>query len=399
MPSHSASETPPPPPMALGALFERGAAPMRGIVSADNIWGRRVMVTGAGGSIGSELVRQISRLAPARLSMVDSNEFNLYQVSYDIEHGRSVKHWSACICDVRDETAMRRLFVREAPQIVFHTAALKHVPLLEKHNVVEAVLTNVLGTKITLDLCTASGTDFIAISTDKAVNPSSQMGLTKRVAEIYVHDCALHHPEARTSLVRFGNVLGSSGSVVPLFRKQIENGGPVTVTHPEMTRYLMTIEEAVRLTLAAASIPQRDFKLYVLDMGEPVRIFDLAVDMIRRAGKLPFVDIDIAIVGIRQGEKLREELSYPWETLTPTVVSGVRAATPAFDPHPKLQKIAELLAAAQARDANWVKRMLIEIVPEYEPERRDGAGPAGARGRNQRLRQSRNGGRSTAIFA
>ena len=140
---------------------------------------------------------------------------------------------------------MRHLFLRESPEIVFHAAALKHVPLLEEHNVVEAVLTNVLGTKIVMDLCASTGADFIAISTDKAVNPSSQMGLTKRVAEIYIHDRALRHPDARVSLVRFGNVVGSSGSVVPLFRKQIEAGGPVTVTHPDMTRYLMSIEDAV----------------------------------------------------------------------------------------------------------------------------------------------------------
>ena len=203
-------------------------------ISTESIWGRRVLVTGAGGSIGSELVKQISGLAPARLSMVDSCEFNLYQVSYAIERERKVKNWSACICDVRDEASMRHLFLRESPEIVFHAAALKHVPLLEEHNVVEAVLTNVHGTKVTMDLSASIGSDFIAISTDKAVNPSSQMGLTKRIAEIFIHDRAVRHPASRVSLVRFGNVLGSSGSVVPLFRKQIEAGGPVTVTHPEM---------------------------------------------------------------------------------------------------------------------------------------------------------------------
>ena len=261
------------------------AASFRQAVSAEGVWGRRVLVTGAGGSIGSELVKQISRLAPKRLCLVDSCEFNLYQVSYALERERPVKNWSACICDIRDEIAMRHLFLRESPEIVFHAAALKHVPLLEEHNVVEAVLTNVLGTKVVMDLCASTGADFIAISTDKAVNPSSQMGLTKRVAEIYIHDRALRHPDARVSLVRFGNVVGSSGSVVPLFRKQIEAGGPVTVTHPDITRYLMSIEDAVRLTLAAASLPQAGFALYVLEMGKPVRIFDLAVEMIRSRGK------------------------------------------------------------------------------------------------------------------
>ena len=343
------------------------ATSFRQAVSAEGIWGRRVLVTGAGGSIGSELVKQISKLAPKRLCLVDSCEFNLYQVSYALERERPVKNWSACICDIRDEIAMRHLFLRESPEIVFHAAALKHVPLLEEHNVVEAVLTNVLGTKIVMDLCASTGADFIAISTDKAVNPSSQMGLTKRVAEIYIHDRALRHPDARVSLVRFGNVVGSSGSVVPLFRKQIEAGGPVTVTHPDMTRYLMTIEDAVRLTLAAASLPQAGFALYVLEMGNPVRIFDLAVEMIQLAGKRPFVDIDVAFVGVRPGEKLHEELSYAWERLSPTTVMGVRSASPDFDPRPKLRKIDELMAAAQARDCDWIKRVLTQIVPEYAP--------------------------------
>ena len=343
------------------------ATSFRQAVSAEGIWGRRVLVTGAGGSIGSELVKQISKLAPKRLCLVDSCEFNLYQVSYALERERPVKNWSACICDIRDEIAMRHLFLRESPEVVFHAAALKHVPLLEEHNVVEAVLTNVLGTKIVMDLCASTGADFIAISTDKAVNPSSQMGLTKRVAEIYIHDRALRHPDARVSLVRFGNVVGSSGSVVPLFRKQIEAGGPVTVTHPDMTRYLMTIEDAVRLTLAAASLPQAGFALYVLEMGKAVRIFDLAVEMIRLAGKRPFVDIDVTFVGVRPGEKLHEELSYAWERLSPTTVVGVRSASPDFDPRLKLRKIDELMAAAQARDCDWIKRVLTQIVPQYAP--------------------------------
>jgi FlaA1/EpsC-like NDP-sugar epimerase len=336
-------------------------------ICAESVWGRRVMITGAGGSIGSELVRQVSRAAPAHISLVESCEFNLYQIEYAISQGRAMKNLSASICDIRDHRAMQRLFLRERPDIVFHAAALKHVPLLETENVVEAVLTNVLGTKQVVDLCVACGADFVGISTDKAVNPTSQMGLTKRAAEIYVHDCARRQRERRISLVRFGNVLGSSGSVVPLFNQQIAAGGPVTVTHPDMVRYLMSIEDAVRLSLAAGSIPQKEFTIYVLDMDEPVRILDLAIRMIKAAGKRPFVDIDIAIVGVRPGEKLREELSYPWETLTPTSIPGVQAATPDFDPGPHLRKIEELLAAAQARDVAWVKRVLVEIVPQFQP--------------------------------
>jgi FlaA1/EpsC-like NDP-sugar epimerase len=341
----------------------------RPTLSAEGVWGRRVLVTGAGGSIGSELVKQISRLAPKRLCLVDSSEFNLYQISYALEQERPRKNWEAHICDIRDEVAMRHLFLREAPEIVFHAAALKHVPLLEEHNVIEAVLTNVLGTKMVMDLSASIGADLVAISTDKAVNPSSQMGLTKRVAEIYIHDRALRHPDTRVSLVRFGNVVGSSGSVVPLFRKQIDAGGPVTVTHPDMTRFLMSIEDAVRLTLAAASLPQIGFALYVLEMGKPVRIFDLALEMICRAGMRPFVDVDVSFIGVRPGEKLHEELSYPWERLSPTPILGVRSAAPDFDPRPKMRKITELIAAAQARDGGWVRRALAEIVPEYAPSK------------------------------
>lgn len=333
--------------------------------SQSSVRGRRVLVTGAGGSIGSQLVAQIARCEPERLCLVDSCEFNLYQAGRAMERSPSSLSWSPCIADIRDEVAMRHLFISEKPDIVFHAAALKHVPLLEDNNVVEAVRTNVLGTKIVLDLCAATGAEFVMISTDKAVNPSSQMGLTKRVAEIYVHDRALRYPEARMSLVRFGNVMGSSGSVVPLFRSQIEAGGPVTVTHPEMTRYLMSIEEAVRLTLAASSLLQRGYTLYVLEMGEPVRIFDLAVEMIQRSGKRPFIDIDVQFVGVRPGEKLHEELNYPWERLQPTIIPGVRSAIPDFDPRPRLRHIDELLAAANAHDSHWVKRALIQTVPEF----------------------------------
>ncbi len=329
------------------------------------VFGRRVMVTGAGGSIGSVLVAQIVAQRPSHLSMVDSCEFNLYRVGYAVEHCHPGFSWTARICDVRDEAAMRHLFLKEKPEIVLHAAALKHVPLLEDDNVVEAVRTNVLGTKITLDLSCAFGADFLMISTDKAVNPSSCMGASKRVAEVYVHDRSKRFTDIRASVVRFGNVLGSSGSVVPLFQKQIEEGGPVTVTHPEMTRFLMTIDDAARLTLTAASLPQDGFSVYVLDMGEPVRIFDLAVHMIKQNGLRPFKDIDIKFVGIRPGEKLMEELSYDWETLAPTAAAGVRSASPNFNPQSKLRSIDALLAAAEAHHAGDVKAAMFDIVPEF----------------------------------
>jgi O-antigen biosynthesis protein WbqV len=350
-------------------MFGEGALNRRPAGKADSIHsgisGRRVLVTGAGGSIGSELVAQIARFAPAHLTLLDACEFNLYLVSYAISRNHPDLSVSPRICDVRDEMAMRHLFLQEKPEIVFHAAALKHVPLLEDRNVVEAVRTNVLGTKISLDLCCAFGADFVMISTDKAVNPSSCMGLTKRVAEVYVHDRASRFPGSRASLVRFGNVLGSSGSVVPLFQKQIEAGGPITITHPRMSRFMMTIDEAVRLTLAASSLPQNGFSLYVLDMGRPIRIVDLAIEMIKRAGLRPFVDIEIEFVGVRPGEKLHEELNYDWEVLRPTDIGGVRTAVPVFDSAPKLQLIDNLLAAASAHDETWVKQALVDIVPEY----------------------------------
>jgi O-antigen biosynthesis protein WbqV len=344
------------------------------------------MVTGAGGSIGSELVRQITSRGPARLCLVDSCEFNMYRIAYWLEQNAPADLWSADIGDVRDMAAMRHAFLAERPEIVFHAAGLKHVPLLESHNVVEAVLTNVLGTKTIVDLCCATGTDFVMISTDKAVHPVCNMGLTKRAAEIYVLDRSRRFPESRMSLVRFGNVIGSTGSVVPLFQRQIAKGGPVTVTHPEMTRYLMTIEDAARLVLASASLPQEGCALYVLDMGEPVRILDLAIDMIKGAGRRPFTDIDIQFVGMRPGEKLREELHYPWEDLGRTRVKGVRAASLSFNTRARLRAIDELLAAAEARDEFWVRRALAGVVHEHSEARqleldvRPGAGPVAPEG-------------------
>lgn len=349
-----------------------GCAPIIG----DSIRGRRVLVTGAGGSIGSELVTQIAATGPARLCLLDACEYNLYQIGHTLNRARPEFPWNARIGDIRDETSMRHLFLRERFDIVFHAAALKHVPLLEDDNVVEAVRTNVLGTKIAFDLCCAFGSDFVMISTDKAVNPSSRMGLTKRAAEIYVHDRAMRFPNIRASLVRFGNVLGSSGSVVPLFQKQIAAGGPVTITHPKMTRFLMTIDDAVRLTLMASSLPQSGFSLYVLDMGEPVRILDLAVEMIERAGFKPFKDIKIQFVGVRAGEKLHEELSYDWEVLQPTIAPGVRAATPRFHPEQKLQWMDALFAAADSRDEERAKQALTDLVPEYVGAKKGGGGQA-----------------------
>jgi O-antigen biosynthesis protein WbqV len=327
------------------------------------------MVTGAGGSIGSELVLQIAASRPASLIMVEHSEFNLYEIEATLSNSNLALDRHALLADVRDQSTMRCIFRKHLPEMVFHAAALKHVPLLEnEHNLIEAVRTNVVGTKIVADLCCVYGSDFILVSTDKAVNPSSGMGLTKRVAEVYVHALSKRYPEVRLGQVRFGNVLGSSGSVVPLFRRQIAQGGPVTITDPEMTRYLMTIKEAVGLTLSAADIQQDEagYSCYVLDMGEPVKIIDLAKQLIRQSGLRPGKDIALQIIGIRPGEKLHEELSYAWEKLEETEVEGVRRARPQFDPLKLSAHIEHLLYAAKARDGAGVCNAVAMIVPEFK---------------------------------
>jgi FlaA1/EpsC-like NDP-sugar epimerase len=338
------------------------------VASHESVHDRVVMVTGAGGSIGSQLVQHIAASRPAKLILVDHSELNLYEVGCALEESRLRVETKNLIMDVRDQQTLRHVFVKQDPEIVFHAAALKHVPLLEnEHNLVEAVRTNVLGSKNVADLCSSHGASMVMISTDKAVNPSSVMGLTKRVAEIYVHGKALRHPYSSFLQVRFGNVFGSSGSAVPKFKKQIAKGGPVTVTHPEMTRYLMSINDAVDLTLSAADLHGvgNGFGLYILDMGQPVKIVDLARSLIEQAGLRPGVDIPIEFIGIRPGEKLHEELRYYWETSEPTCIEGVTRSRPMFEPNGRLKLIEALLHYAAAHDGPQVKHLLTQIVPEY----------------------------------
>lgn len=334
-----------------------------------NLTGRRVMITGAGGSIGSELTLQVAAHRPEALIMVDHSELNLYEINVTLDNSNLAFERVAALADIRDKQSLRALFSATRPDVVFHAAALKHVPLLENdHNLVEAVRTNVLGTKHVLDLAVIFGAAFVMISTDKAVNPSSGMGLTKRCAEIYGHWKASCHPKAGIAQVRFGNVLGSSGSVVPLFRRQIAQGGPVTVTHPEMTRYLMTIKEAVALTLHASALTQRGYGSYVLDMGKPVRIVDLAHQLIEQVGLRPEIDVPIQIIGVRPGEKLHEELHYEWEELQPTEVDGVRRAVVSELPVIPLPEMESLLMAAESRDIARIKEALLKLVPSYVGE-------------------------------
>ena len=269
--------------------------------------GKRVMVTGAAGSIGAELCRQAASLGPLELLLLDKNENGIFYIHRELEEKTPGLKIIPLIRDIRDWTALKRVFQAYRPQVVFHAAAYKHVPLME-FNPEEAVKNNVLGTKNLVDLAENYATErFVFISTDKAVKPASVMGATKRAAEIYLQYRSRHNGKCTFCAVRFGNVLGSQGSVVPLFREQIAKGGPLTVTHPLMTRYFMTIPEAVQLVIQAGAFGENG-TIFILDMGEPVKILDLARDMILLSGLKPGKDIEIKFTGIRPGEKLFEEL-------------------------------------------------------------------------------------------
>ena len=334
-----------------------------------SVEGKRVLVTGAGGSIGSELVRQIARSKPERLILVDSHEYALYEISMTLDVQKQKIDQYPYLVDVRDHRGLSVLFRNHKPDVVFHAAALKHVPLLENDtNLVEAVKTNVGGTKNVAELCALSGAEMVFISTDKAVNPSSGMGLTKRCAEILCHGLALQHPSASIRQVRFGNVMGSSGSVIPLFRRQIAKGGPITITHPEMTRFMMSISEAVQLVLSAADDDAQGYACYVLDMGEPVKIMDLARQLVVMAGLTPGEDIEFETIGFRPGEKMHEELSYAWERLEPSPFPRVNRAFPDYDPLTRMADLDTLMLAANKRAASSMKSLLSMIVPEYSCE-------------------------------
>lgn len=330
--------------------------------------GKRILVTGAGGSIGSELCEQLARAGAAQVIMLDSSEYNLYEVD---QRMRATGHADCLplIGDVRHTFVMQSVFKQFKPEAVVHAAALKHVPMLEiEHNMIEGVRTNVSGTKVLAE-CVAEYDcveSFTLISTDKAVNPTSFMGLTKRCAEKVMH----MFDDSRFSIVRFGNVFGSSGSVVPLFEKQILAGGPVTVTHPGMTRYMMALPEAVGLVLASAALSADHKKMatYVLDMGEAVNISDLARALIRMHGMEPGEHIQIAYVGMRPGEKLEEELFYPFERIERTNVDGVLRAIADSLSMSDREAMLELLEHAEEREGEGVRHSLLKLVPEYQDE-------------------------------
>lgn len=325
---------------------------------------KTVLISGGGGSIGSELCRQVASQQPKRLIIFDNGEFNLYSIDHELRERFPELQLESVLGDVKDVARINYAFSSFSPEIVFHAAAYKHVPMVES-NPAEGVTNNIIGTTNIADAADRFGSEqFVMISTDKAVNPANIMGTTKRVAEIYcqnLDNCS----STKFITTRFGNVLGSAGSVVPLFQKQIENGGPVTVTHKKITRYFMTIPESVSLILQAGSMGQGG-EIFVLDMGEPVLIRHLAEQMIRLSGLVPDKDIDIVYTGLRPGEKLYEEILHESEGLLSTE-------------HPKLllarsrqvgwkwmnDQLERLSAAAKARDVDTLYVCLQEIVPEF----------------------------------
>ena len=381
-------------PVVIEDLLNRPQVPLDRDGMARLVHGRRVIVTGAGGTIGSELARQVAALGPSALVLIDNGEFALWQI--DMELGETHPHVvrQALIADIRDETRIRSVFDAVRPELVFHAAALKHVPRVEA-NPLEGLATNAVGTRHVADAARAVGVlAMVLISTDKAVNPTSVMGASKRLAEMYCQALDVSARKARNPTdamrcitVRFGNVLGSTGSVVPLFQRQLERGGPLTVTHPDMQRYFMTVREAVGLVLQAsvlgvgdADLPfGHDGGIFVLDMGAPVKIVDLARQMIRLAGLRPDQDVEIRFTGLRPGEKLYEELFHGKEPPVPTGYAGLLMATPrTADPAIVGRAIEEISTACRGGQTRLALMLLGRLVPEFEHNADGSAGEARA---------------------
>jgi len=327
--------------------------------------GKTVLVTGAGGSIGSELCRQVAAYNPKRFILVDSGEENLFRIQMQLAHD----HLDVVpvLGQVQDRQLMRELFAHHRPHVVFHAAAYKHVPMIET-NPWQAVTNNILGTYTVAEAAVESGAErFVLVSTDKAVRSTNVMGASKRMAERILH--AFNGGSTRMMAVRFGNVVGSSGSVVPTFRDQILKGGPITVTHPEVTRYFMTIPEASRLILQAGALGEGG-EIFILHMGTPVRIVDMARDLIRLSGKDPDTDIAIEFTGLRPGEKLYEELISDEEGVVPTSHEKIMVLRPENGTTPKIvkQQIDALLELAAGYQGEAIKARLLELVPDYTPQ-------------------------------
>ena len=333
------------------------------------ILNKKVLVTGAGGSIGAELCRQIAEYEPQSLVLVDRNENYLHEIECEIK--TNFPHLNAVfkLADITDEKKQRKIFKLYTPEVIFHAAAQKHVPLGEE-NPEEAVKNNVLGTQIMANLAHEFGVGhFVMVSTDKAVNPTSVMGATKRTAELYIQSLA-KISKTRFVTVRFGNVMNSNGSVVPLFLKQIEKGGPVTVTHPEVERYFMSIPEAVQLILQAVTMGKNG-EIFILDMGESIKIVDLATELIKRSGLRPYKDVKIKFTGLRPGEKMYEELIARGEEVLPTIHNHIRTlkTNNVSELEGIEQKIRALMRLTSRMNYAGIVKKLQEIVPEYRPAR------------------------------
>ncbi len=361
-------------PVAIEDLLGRPQAVLDRASMQRLVSGRRVLVTGAGGTIGAELTRQVAALGPSHLVLLDSSEYALYTIDREILETHRPLSRLAVIGDVREAARIDEVIGAERPDLVLHAAALKHVPIVEA-NPIEGVLTNALGTRNVAEACRAHGVGtMVLISTDKAVNPTNVMGASKRVAEMACQSldlAAAREPGGtRYVTVRFGNVLGSTGSVVPLFQRQLAQRGPLTVTDREITRFFMTVREAVELVLQSAALAGEDAargKIFVLDMGEPVKIVELARQMIRLAGLKPDVDVKIEFIGLRPGEKLHEELFHADEALAPTRIPSIRLAEPrSLAPATLAQGLDELAEAARARNAGRVLAILKRLVPELD---------------------------------
>jgi len=334
---------------------------------AGYVRGRIVLVTGAGGSIGSEIVRQVAAFGPAHVVLLGRGENSVFEIDRELAQLYPGLRRTAVICDVRDAATLAQVFAQHRPEVVFHAAAHKHVPLMES-NPAQAVLNNVAGTRNLVRLALEHGVErFVNVSTDKAVNPTSVMGASKRVAEMVVSDASRRCREGCAFVsVRFGNVLGSRGSVIPIFKEQIRRGEPITVTHPDMVRYFMTIPEASQLVLQAAALAENG-RVYVLDMGEPVRIVDLARDLILLSGLKPDQDIPILFSGVRPGEKLFEELLMAEEGTDASVHTQIHVARNAMPPDGLDARLDLLIDAATAYDARAIRQALKGMVPTYDP--------------------------------
>jgi FlaA1/EpsC-like NDP-sugar epimerase len=352
--------------VAIEDLLGREPVTLDEVAIDSVVKGRKILVTGAGGSIGSELCRQIGRFAPASLVLVEHSENSLFFVDRELRSLFPKLEVQIYLADIRERARMDAILMQQKPDVIFHAAAHKHVPMMEA-NPTEAIKNNVLGTKMIAELADAHGvSEFVMISTDKAVNPTSVMGASKRAAEIFIQALS-QRSRTRFVAVRFGNVLGSAGSVVPIFKEQIARGGPVTVTSADMKRYFMTIPEACQLVLQAGAMGHGG-EIFVLDMGEPVRIIDLARDLIALSGLRVGEDIEIKVTGTRPGEKLFEELALENEgaerTRHPKVFIG------RIKPHPwdsVTEFVRELEAVVQATEADTVRRVFQRFIPEYRP--------------------------------